>query len=81
MTTVYVVVSDTIAYEQNYHGIHGVYKSIESAHVAAMSTITSIAKNHGHNVTKDDVFIEYEDFMYENSKIDIVVSYIEQRLS
>lgn len=81
MTTVYVVVSDTIAYGQNYHGIHRVYKSIESAHVAAMSTIASIAKNHGHNITKDDVFIEYEDFMYENSKIDIVVSCIEQRLS
>lgn len=81
MMSVYVVVSDTIAHGQNYHGIHGVYQSIELAHKQAMSTITSIAKHHGCNITKDDITKEYDDFVYCTDKIDVVVSCIEQRLS
>ena len=75
---VYVIVSDTIAYGQNYHGIHGVYKDKDSAHKQAMSTIMSIAQHHKCNITKDDITIEYEDHTYANDKIDIVVSCIEQ---
>ena len=80
MTTVYVVVSDTIAYGQSYHGIHGVYKTKESAQAQAMSTMMGIAKRHGYAITKDDITIEYEDYMYENNKVDIVVSCIEQQM-
>lgn len=78
---VYVVVSDTLAKGQNYHGIHGVYKTKESAQAQAMSTIMGIVKHHGYSISKDDITIEYDDCTFANEKIDIVVSCIEQRLS
>lgn len=78
---VYVVVSDTIAHGQNYHGIHGVCTSKDSAQAQAMSTIMGIAQHHKCNITKDDITIEYDDHIYASDKVDIVVSCIEQRLS
>lgn len=79
--TVYVVVSDTIAYGQSCHGLHGVYQSIESAQQSAMSTIISTAQRYGYNIIADDIVVQDEDYLYENNKIDIVVSCIEQELS
>ena len=81
MTSVYVVVSDTFAHGHNYHGVHGVYKTKESAYAQAMSTIMGIVKHHGYNPSKDDITAEYDDFLFANEKVDIVVSCLEQRLS
>ena len=77
---VYVVISDTIAYGQRYHGIHGVHRTKESAHKYALSAITGIAQRHCYNVSTDDIRIEDNDYFYENNKVDIVVSCIEQRI-
>lgn len=79
--TVYVVVSSTIAYGQTFSGVHGVYKSKDSAQLSALSAATGIAQRHCYNVTRDDIIIDCDDCIYTNPKVDIVVSCIEQRLS
>ena len=78
--TVYVVVSSTISYGQTFSGVHGVYSSKDSARLSALSAATGIAQRHCYNVTKDDITIDDDNCIYTSSKVDVVVSCIEQRL-
>ena len=78
---VYVVVSVTISYGQTFHGVHGVYKSKDAAQVAALSSIIAIVKNHGYSITKNDITIDEQDFIYTSNKTDVVVSCIKQYMS
>lgn len=56
MSKVYVVLSESIAQSYSSHGLHGVYATKYDAQVTAMSTIMSIARRHGHEVTGETTF-------------------------
>ncbi len=79
---IYVVISDSIIHEHSSHGLHGVYADKCKANVAAISMITSTAKQYGQIVSIDDIHIEDDneqlELFYNNNGIDIVVSCILQ---
>lgn len=74
---VYIVISDTIIYEHESHGLHGAYHTHDKAKSAAISVIKSTAKN----VDDSDIINEDDtEFSYQNDTLGIWVSVIEQEV-
>lgn len=78
---VYIVISDTVIYEHESHGLHGAYHKPEKARSTAISVIKSIAKNNYFDVNDSDIINEDDtEFSYQNDTLGIWVSCIEQEV-
>ena len=78
LNKVYIVISNTIIYEHESHGLHGAYFEHSDAKDTAMSVIKSTA---GFDVNDSDIINEDDtEFSYQNDTLGIWVSVIEQEV-
>lgn len=78
---VYIVISDTIIYEHESHGLHGAYHTPERAKSTAIAVIKSTAKSNYFDVDDSDIINEDDtEFSYQNDTLGVWVSVIEQEV-
>ena len=78
---IYIVISNTVIYEHESHGLHGAYFKHDGAKDTVVSTLKSIAQRYNFNINDSDIINEDDlEFSYQNDTLGIWVSIIEQEV-